>query len=70
MNDFVRLEPFFGHIEIQTRMRPVGNRIIGEGRSLDYDGDGNLRKDSGWEPTGVELYFDDLKPCKWWEFWK
>ena len=70
--DFVRLHPFYGRIEIQTRMRPEGNRLIGEGRSLHYDGDNKLTKDTGWQATGCELIWGDEPACarKWWEFWK
>lgn len=58
----VRIEPFFGHIRMETRMRPEGNRIIGEGRSWHYDGEGNLTKDTGWQPTGAVLIWPDEKP--------
>lgn len=53
--DAVSIDVFFGHIRIETRMRPEGNRLIGEGRSWHYDGEGRLVKDTGWQPTGAEL---------------
>lgn len=53
--DSVHLDAFFGRLECQTRFRREGLRFIGEGRSLNYGRDGNLIKDSGWVPTGVEM---------------
>lgn len=55
-------------IEVLSRMRQDGTRWIGEGRSLHYDADGKLTKDTGWEPTGVKLI--EPEPSRWWEFWK
>lgn len=53
-DDFVVVsEMFFGHIRLETRLRPEGNRIIGEGRAWHYNGQGMLTKDTGWQPTGV-----------------
>lgn len=65
----VVLNYVFGHVVLESRMRPEGNRIIGEGRAWHYDGDGKLTKDTGWEPTGVVLIWPDQEPCKWWKFW-
>lgn len=66
----VILKPFYGHIEMATRMRPEGNRWIGEGRSWHYDGDGILTKDTGWQPTGAVLIYPEPEECKpWWQFW-
>lgn len=61
---------FFGHINMESRMRPEGNRWIGEGRSWHYDGDGKLTKDTGWQPTGIVLIWPEEQECKpWWRFW-
>ena len=46
-----------GHIEFESRVRLVGNKLIGEGRIRNYDGDGKLISDTGWEPTGIELIY-------------
>ena len=62
------IDYFFGHIDIQSRMRLEGNRLVGEGRSLFYDGNGKLTHDTGWRPTGCELIWPD-EP-RWWEVWK
>ena len=43
----VKVEVLFGRVEIQSRIRRDGLRFIGEGRSLHYDMDGNLIKDTG-----------------------
>ncbi len=65
----VVLVPVFGHVKIETRMRPEGNRIIGEGRSLHYDGDGRFIKATEWE-TNCVMHWLEPEPCRWWEFWK
>jgi hypothetical protein len=66
----VKIDILFGRIEMKSRMRPEGRKVIGEGRSWHYDLDGNLTKDTGWQPTGVVLIWPE-EPCKrWWEFWK
>lgn len=65
----VILEPFFGRIVMATRMRPEGDRIIGEGRSWHYDGNDVLVKDTGWQPTGCYLYWPKEEPKPWWKFW-
>ena len=64
----VRLSIIFGHIELESRMRREGNRLIGEGRARHYDLDGRLTKDTGWEPTGAVLI--EPEPRRWWEFWR
>lgn len=66
----IRIDMIFGRIEMKSRMRPEGNRIIGEGRSWTYDGEGKLTKDTGWQPTGAVLYWSEPEPKRWWEFWK
>ena len=71
VDDFpVRIDMWLGHIAIESRMRSVGNRIIGEGRARHYDGEGKMTKDTGWQPAGCELYWDEPEPRRWWEFWK
>lgn len=55
----VVLAPWFGRIELQSRIRREGNRFIGEGRSLHYDWQGKLEKDTGWQANGCELIADD-----------
>jgi hypothetical protein len=62
----VNCRAFFGHIKVATRMRPEGSRIIGEGRSWHYDGDNNLIKDTGWQRTGIELFWEEPKQRHWW----
>lgn len=52
-------EHFFGRVEVQSRIRREGLHFIGEGRSLHYDRDGKLTKDSGWRPTGVDMTAPD-----------
>lgn len=66
----VKINILYGHIRLESRMRPEGNRIIGEGRKWVYDGDGALTEDTGWQPTGCELYWEENEPPRWWEFWK
>jgi pectin methylesterase-like acyl-CoA thioesterase len=61
---------FFGFVILESRMRPEGNRLIGEGRSWHYDGQGALVKDSGWQPMGAVLYWPEPEPHRWWQFWK
>jgi hypothetical protein len=56
----ITLKIFFGHIKLDTRVRLVGNRGIGESRKLEYDGDGVLIKDSGWVPTGCNIIWPEL----------
>jgi hypothetical protein len=56
----ITLKIFFGHIKLDTRVRWVGNRGIGESRKLEYDGDGLLVKDSGWVPTGCNIVWPEL----------
>lgn len=58
----IKITPIFGRIELQSRMRPEGNRIVGEGRALHYDQHGMLTKDTGWEPTGCSLEWVMPKP--------
>jgi hypothetical protein len=45
----------FGHVELATRLRPDGDKIIGEGRAWHYDGKGKLVLDTGWQATGAEI---------------
>ena len=66
----VMLDILYGHIKIESRMRPEGNRWIGEGRAWHYDGDGNLTKDTGWEPTGVVMIWPEPQVRHWWWFWQ
>ena len=65
----VTIDILFGHIRLESRLRPEGNRLIGEGRAWHYDGDGVLTKDTGWEPTGCVAYWPEPEPRKWWMFW-
>lgn len=64
------IECFFGHVRIESRMRPAGNRLIGEGRCWHFDSDGKLTKDTGWQPSGAVLIWPEPETRKWWEFWK
>lgn len=66
----IKMDLIFGHVAIETRMRPEGRRVIGEGRSLHYDRYGKLVKDTGWQPTGVVLEWPEEEPRRWWQFWK
>ena len=66
----IRFDVIFGHVQLETRVRPEGNRLIGEGRSRHYDGNGHLTKDTGWQPTGCVAYWPEPEPRRWWEFWK
>jgi hypothetical protein len=71
MSELIRIEILFGRIEMESRWRAEGNRFIGEGRALHYDLQGRLTKDTGWQPTGVELISSyEKEPRRWWEFWK
>ena len=54
----VLADVFYGHVRLETRMRPEGNKLIGEGRSRTYNGDGSLVKDTGWQPTGAVLSWE------------
>ena len=69
----IKLELLLGHVVIDSRVRRDGNRLIGEGRRLDYDQRGVLRSDSGWTPTGVYCEVWDEWPDQprrpWWRFW-
>lgn len=65
-----KIEPFFGHVHIESRMRLDGHRFIGESRARHFDKDGKMVKDSGWEPTGIVLTWPEPEPRRWWEFWK
>lgn len=65
----VTIYTMFGHIVTETRMRPEGDRIIGEGRCWHYDADGLLFKDTGWQPTGSVAYWPKDEPRPWWKFW-
>ena len=67
---WVRLEPFFGHVHLESRLRPEGNRLIGEGRARHFDKDDRLVKDTGWKPTGIVVTIPATEPRRWWEFWK
>ena len=58
----VRLDVFFGHVKLDSRMRREGDRLIGEGRSMHYDMHGKLVKDSGWQPTGCVAYLNGYEP--------
>lgn len=55
-DQLVKMAVWLGSIHMETRLRPEGGRIIGEGRALHYQG-GKLVKDTGWQPTGVVAYF-------------
>lgn len=52
LDEGIRINIFYGSVKLESRMRPVGNRVIGEGRALHFDANGKLVKDTGWEPTG------------------
>ena len=68
---WVVIRPLYGRVVCESRMRFDGSRIVGEGRALHYDQDGKLEKDTGWQPTGVVLYWHDAEePRRWWQFWK
>lgn len=58
MNENVIVTPLFGYFKLDTRMRPVMDGMVGEGRSMEYDMDGNLIHDTGWQPTGCRLYWN------------
>ncbi len=64
-NHLIKCEMIFGHIVCESRQRREGNKLIGEGRSLHYDGDGKLTKDTGWQPTGVNLILGDVYEIEW-----
>lgn len=69
----MKIEILFGHVEIKNRLRKDGDRIIGESRLLQYDRDGLLTKDTGWQPTGAVAtvgWWPEYAPRRWWEFWK
>ena len=68
--DQITISPMFGHIVIESRMRPEGNRLVGEGRSWHYDGEGRLIEDTGWQPTGCVATWSEDEPRRWWQFWK
>lgn len=53
----IRFDFWLGRVEVETRMRPEGNRLIGEGRSREYDGDGKLIRETPWTPTGVVCWW-------------
>ena len=53
----------FGHVILETRMRPEGNRLIGEGRRIDVSPDGE-RSIGEWEPTGAALFWPDERDEK------
>lgn len=61
----VIVNAIFGRIEVQTRMRQDGGRLIGEGRSLHFDQSGSFTKDTGWQPSGVVIIGDpaELARC-------
>ena len=62
----VLVDIFYGHVEIQTRMRREGDRLIGEGRSLHFDRDKQLVRTTEWEPSGVVLKLNGYEPPKDW----
>lgn len=49
---------FFGHVILESRMRPEGNKLIGEGRRIEVAQDGE-RRVGEWEPTGAVLYWPE-----------
>jgi hypothetical protein len=67
---FVIPENFYGWLNLETRMRPEGNRLIGEGRCIEYNQRGEVIRDTGWEPTGASLILDETKPVtrRMWDF--
>lgn len=55
MTEDVVVHVKYGHSTLDTRLRPEGDRLIGEGRRCDFDRDGNLEKDHGWQPSGITM---------------
>ena len=54
----VVLEPFFGHIEVQTRFVPCENGMVGQSRALHYDQHGTLVKATDWNSSGARLLWE------------
>jgi hypothetical protein len=54
--DFEIVAPalWWGHVEIESRLRREGDTLIGEGRRIHYQ-DGKVVHDTGWRSTGVSL---------------
>lgn len=48
----------YGIVFLDSRLRPEGNKWIGEGRTIRYGLNGNVTEDTGWQPTGVVLYWE------------
>ena len=68
-----KIEILFGHIQIESRLRRDGERLIGESRALHYDRDGLQTKETDWQPTGAVAtvgWWPEHAPRRWWEFWK
>lgn len=66
----VLIQVMLGCVKLETRFRPEGRDLIGEGRALHYDGTGALIKDTGWEPTGIKLIAPPEEPKRpWWKLW-
>jgi len=64
------LEHCMGSIRLESRMRPDGNRIIGEGRCIEIDKDGHVVRASPWEQTtNIVLDLPPPEPRQWWRFW-
>jgi hypothetical protein len=58
----VQITCIFGTKELQTRIRPEGNRFIGEGRTRLVDQNGFAHPWSEWEPTGAVMTCADDHP--------
>lgn len=59
-----------GMVFAESRLVYEDGRIIAEGRVLEYDADGVLTKDSGWERYGIEKKLLESEQSKWVEFLK
>ena len=62
MSDKLFITMSLGHINLDTRMRPVPGGLVGEARSMEYDMQGNLIRDTGWQPTGSVLHWNGVDP--------
>lgn len=66
----IRLEILFGSVEVQTRLRPEGKTLVGEGRNIKRDMNGKVTEVTEWEPTGLVLSYANNEPARpWWKFW-
>jgi hypothetical protein len=70
MSEQIVVKVHFGVVRLESRIRPEGNRLIGEGRRIEIDQNGVIVNVSPWEPMGVVAYWSTDPPRTWWKFWR